>query len=91
MSCGKHHDTPCSEVLAELFVFLDAECDEGRRGLIESHLDECGPCLKQYGLEQAVKTLIGRKCGGDPAPAGLRERVRVHLRSIVVTSEGERE
>ena len=51
----------------------------GRRLLlwedVRIHLDECAPCLRQYGLEQAVKALVARCCGGDAPPADLRERV----------------
>ena len=36
MSCGDHHDTDCSEVLAEVWLFLDQECDQGRRALLPS-------------------------------------------------------
>ena len=30
MSCGEHHETDCSEVLAEVWLFLDHECDSER-------------------------------------------------------------
>ncbi len=83
MSCGNHHDVPCSEVLAEVFLFLDSECDEPRRHLIAEHLEECGPCLQQFGIEQQVKELVARKCGGDRAPDGLKQRVLRHLKSLV--------
>ena len=45
MSCGKPHETDCAEVLAEVWLFLDHECDAARRKLLERHLDECTPCL----------------------------------------------
>jgi len=87
VSCGKHHDLPCSEVLAEVFIFLDAECDEPRRHLIAEHLKECGPCLQEFGIEQQIKELVGRKCGGDRAPDGLKQRVLEHLRTVVVEAD----
>jgi len=35
MSCGKPHETDCSEVLAEVWLFLDHECDTAReRGFL---------------------------------------------------------
>lgn len=91
MSCGDHHNVPCSDVLAEVFLFLDSECDEPRRHLIAEHLDECGPCLQKFGIEQQMKELVARKCGGDRAPDGLKQRVLLHLRSVVVmeSSTGE--
>jgi hypothetical protein len=39
MSCGDHHDTNCAEVLAEVWLFLDHECDGERRRLLAQHLD----------------------------------------------------
>ena len=77
MSCGDPHETDCSDVLAEVWLFLDNECDRGRRALLARHLDECGPCLAEYGLEEKLKKLLAAKCGGEQAPASLREQIRV--------------
>lgn len=84
MSCGKPHETPCDEVLDHLFEFLDSECDQLSTTQIAQHLEECGPCLQHFGIEREIKALIHRKCGGDPAPAGLRERVRLRLQLVTV-------
>jgi mycothiol system anti-sigma-R factor len=77
MSCGDPHETDCSEVLAELWLFLDNECDRERRALLARHLDECGPCLAEYGLEEKLKRLLAAKCGGEQAPPKLREQIRL--------------
>jgi len=88
VSCGNHHDTDCSEVLAELWLFLDNECDGSRRALLAQHLDECAPCLAEYGLEEKLKRLLAAKCGGDKAPERLREQIRTAvLRQASVTVE----
>lgn len=84
MSCGKPHETDCSEVLAEVWLFLDHECDGDRRQLLEKHLDECSPCLEHFGIEEHLKVLLARKCGGDHAPEGLKQRVRDKIRTTVV-------
>lgn len=84
MSCGKPHETDCRDVLAEVYVYLDLECDESRRSVISTHLDECIPCLREYGIEQEVKALVARCCGAETAPASLRERLRAKLSEIVV-------
>ena len=55
MSCGEPHETDCREVLAEVYLYLDLECGEERRVLIREHLEECGPCLREYGIEQEVR------------------------------------
>ena len=84
MSCGNHHDTDCSEVLAEVWLFLDHECDEGRRRLLAQHLDECQPCLSEYGIDEKLKRLLAAKCGGEHAPDGLKDRLRQQIRFAVL-------
>ncbi len=82
MSCGDPHETPCSEVLEQVYLYLDGEQDGRHYASVRLHLDECAPCLRQYGLEQAVKSLVARCCGGDPAPVDLRERVLVQIQRV---------
>jgi mycothiol system anti-sigma-R factor len=84
VSCGKPHETDCSEVLAEVWLFLDHECDGERRQLLEQHLDECSPCLEQFGIEEHLKVLLARKCGGEHAPEALKQRLREKIRKTVV-------
>src|SRR6266545_665442 len=74
MSCGDPHETDCRDVLAEVYLYLDLECDEDRRRLIRDHLEECSPCLREYGIEQEVKALVARCCGAELAPPRLRDR-----------------
>jgi mycothiol system anti-sigma-R factor len=88
MSCGEPHETDCSEVLAEVWLFLDHECDVKRRRLLEQHLDECSPCLEQFGIEEHLKVLLARKCGGEQAPEKLKERLRAEIRKTVVDHGG---
>ncbi|MBM7366197.1 mycothiol system anti-sigma-R factor [Gordonia hydrophobica] len=73
----------CSAVLADIYLLLDNECDAGARSRLESHVNGCPSCLEHYGVQQQIKALIGRKCGGEHAPEGLRERLRVEIRRSV--------
>ncbi|XVQ84695.1 mycothiol system anti-sigma-R factor [Microbispora siamensis] len=82
MSCGKHHDTPCSEVLDRVYTYLDGELDNDRIAEIRKHLDECGPCLEEYGLEEAVKRLVAKHCGCDPVPQDLRSKVLTRIEQV---------
>ena len=82
MSCGEPHGTPCSEVLDSVYLYLDGEQDGEHHDEVRFHLDECAPCLRQYGLEQAVKALVARSCGADPAPIDLRERVLLRIKQV---------
>ena len=81
MSCGDPHETPCSEVLEQVYLYLDGEAEEHARDHVRIHLDECAPCLRKYGLEQAVKALVARSCA-EQAPVDLRERVLVRIRQV---------
>lgn len=74
----------CDEVMKDVFLYLDDESDDTVRNRIRVHLDGCAPCLRQYGLEQDVKSLVARSCGGDVAPDGLRSRIRVRLTEVSV-------
>lgn len=82
MSCGDPHDVPCSEVLDRIYAYLDGEIDATNCAQIRQHLDECGPCLREYGLEEAVKRLVHRHCGCEPVPGDLRAKVLVRIRAI---------
>jgi mycothiol system anti-sigma-R factor len=76
----------CDDVLKELYVYMDAETDDATKGRIRQHLEACAPCLRQYGLEQDVRSLIARCCGGDTAPPSLHERVRVRITELTIES-----
>ncbi len=82
MSCGKPHDVPCSEVLDRIYWYLDGEMSSEDCDSIRQHLHECGPCLREFGLEEAVKRLVARHCGCDPVPTGLRSKVMVRIRQV---------
>lgn len=83
MSC-EDHDASCADVLAEVWLFLDNECDRQRREMLQQHLDECGSCLERYGIEEHLKALLHRKCGGEHAPTELRDRLRASIRDTVL-------
>jgi mycothiol system anti-sigma-R factor len=70
-------------VLAEVWLFLDHECDGNRRELLQQHLDECSPCLEQFGIEEHLKVLLASKCGGEHAPEALKQRLREEIRKTV--------
>ena len=63
MSCGDHHDTDCAEVLAEVWLFLDHECDESRRAA-------AGPAPGR------VRALPGRVRPGREAEEAAGHQVR---------------
>jgi mycothiol system anti-sigma-R factor len=90
MSCGKPHDVDCGEILDRVYLYLDNEISARDCAEVRHHLDECAPCLRQYGLEQVVKALVARSCGYDPTPADLRAKVLARIRTLrieVTTTE----
>ena len=65
----------CEQMLDRVYQFLDHELDSASSDEIREHLASCEPCLDRYDVEQAVKTLVNRCCGGDKAPTHLRTKV----------------
>jgi len=86
VSCGEPHETPCEEVLEKVYLYLDAEAEQHDHEHIRIHLDECAPCLRKYGLEQAVMKLVARSCK-EQAPPDLRERVLLKIQQVRVEIE----
>jgi mycothiol system anti-sigma-R factor len=87
MSCGDPHATDCSDVLAEVYLYLDLECADDRRMMIREHLDECSPCLREFGIEQEVRALVARCCGAELAPDELKQRLRRKLSEYVLNAD----
>ena len=88
MSCGKHHETPCTEVLDQVYIYLDGETEFADCDKIREHLEECGPCLRQYDLDKAVKALVARACGCELASDALRGKVLARIRQVQVEISG---
>jgi mycothiol system anti-sigma-R factor len=82
VSCGNPHETDCSEVLERVYQYLDGELDVHAVGKIKQHLHECGPCLSEYDLDQVMKALVRRSCGGECAPQELRARILVQITEV---------
>jgi mycothiol system anti-sigma-R factor len=79
----------CKDVLDEVYLYLDLECSDNRRELIKQHLDECSPCLREYGIEHEVKALVARCCGAENAPEELKARLRAKLSDLSVAPSSE--
>ena len=84
MSCGDPHEVDCAKALDEVYLYLDGEMPDADCTEIRRHLEECAPCLREYGLEQVFKTLVARSCGCDETPPDVRERLMVRLREVRV-------
>lgn len=72
----------CSEVLHRVYEYLDGEMNPVDTHKIAEHLDECGPCLKEYDLDQALKALVKRSCQCEEAPFELRTQIMARITTI---------
>jgi len=69
------------EVLARVYEYIDGEIGSKDGDLVKHHLDECGPCLREFGIEEEVKIVVKRSCS-DPAPEALRAKVLMRIRQV---------
>jgi len=84
MSCGDPHETDCSEVLSAVYLYLDDEMpDDEHLAQVRQHLDECSPCLREFGIEREVQILVSRCCS-EQAPEWLRAAVITRLQEVRV-------
>ncbi len=89
-NCGEPGNPDCTEVLAEVYLLLDKECTRDHEAELRRHIDDCPPCLEEYGIGEQLKQLLARKCGGDHAPDQLKERLRATIRRTVAERTGTR-
>jgi mycothiol system anti-sigma-R factor len=84
MDCGDSSELNCADALERVYLFLDGEIRATDAVQAKRHLDECRPCLREYGLEEEIKRLVHRSCRNEQVPSGLRERVMVRIEEITV-------
>jgi mycothiol system anti-sigma-R factor len=87
-NCEDNGDVDCTEALAEIYLLLDEECAPEHETILRKHLEDCPPCLEQYGIDEQLKRLLARKCGGDHAPDQLKDRLRATIRRTVAERSG---
>ncbi|MEP6797633.1 MAG: mycothiol system anti-sigma-R factor, partial [Lapillicoccus sp.] len=76
----------CSEALLRVYEYLDGEMSADDCRKIQAHLDDCGPCLRQYNLDQALKAVIKRSCAHEEAPVELRMSILSRITMIRITT-----
>ncbi len=76
--------TDCSEALLRVYEYLDGELGPDDCAKIQAHLDECGPCLKEYDLDTTLKSLIKRSCESERAPEALRLTIMSRISMTVI-------
>lgn len=86
--CGDSDNVNCEEALAEIYLLLDKECTAEHEAELRRHLDDCPPCLEEYGIDDQLKQLLARKCGGEHAPDELKSRLRASIRKTFADRGG---
>jgi mycothiol system anti-sigma-R factor len=78
---GEEHN--CEDALRAIYLFLDREMPVDDRAKVQSHLDDCLPCLEAYEFESELKDMIANKCRED-VPPHLVERIKLTLQAEFV-------
>ncbi len=71
----------CGDCLERLYPYLDRELSEKELEEVCQHIRECGPCDESFVFERRFLDLVRESCTQDVAPAALRERIVLRLRS----------
>jgi mycothiol system anti-sigma-R factor len=72
----------CTEVVRDLYLFLDDELDDQRRSLILGHIEACSPCLEAFDFEVELKQVVAARVA-EECPAELRDRIMDMLRGAL--------
>lgn len=76
-----HDHNGCEETLAELYTYLDGELTDERRGRIQTHLDDCSPCLEAFDFEAELRIVVRHRCH-DEVPRSLKEKIAATLADL---------
>ena len=87
MTSPEHNDYDCSRARLQLYEYLDGEMGPDDCAKISEHLEHCGPCLKEYDLDQMLKALVRRSCTCETAPTQLRMQIMSRITTINMTIE----
>ena len=87
MTGAEHDELDCSRARLQLYEYLDGEMGSDDCVKIREHLEHCGPCLKEYDLDQTLKALVRRSCGCEVAPTELRMQIMSRITTINMTVE----
>ena len=77
-------DDACAAAVERLWSYVDHELDVDEAEELREHLEECSPCLEEYGIDVVLKTVVRRGCQ-ESAPETLR--VRIHQTLLHVSPD----
>ncbi len=64
----------CQEAVTELYTYIDGALTESRRAVIQSHVEDCPPCLDQFEFHVELRAVIRTRCRTEVS-LEFRERV----------------
>ena len=73
----------CQKCLERLHPYLDRELTPTEIDEVRVHLDDCGGCDSAFVLERVFLDRLRGSATADVAPAGVRERLILRLRTDV--------
>ena len=73
----------CNDCLERLYPYLDRELTSKEIDEVRVHLDDCGGCDSAFVVERVFLERVRGSATSDVAPAGVRERLVLRLRSDV--------
>ena len=82
-----HEGFDCSRARLQLYEYLDGEMDPHDCVKIRAHLEQCGPCLEEYDIDQIIKALVRRSCDCEAAPMELRSQIMSRITTFTMTVE----
>ena len=88
MTSAEHEEVDCSHALMQVYEYLDGEMGPDDCTKIREHLAQCGPCLKEYDIDQMLKTVVRRSCGCESAPTQLRMQIMAQITTITLEFRG---
>lgn len=65
-----------------MWQYIDGELDVASTDDLQRHLAQCRACFSHAEFERRLKDMVRRACGGDQAPARLRERLTKLLQAF---------
>ncbi len=68
------HEGECTEIVQELYTFIDGHITEERRVRIERHLDDCVGCFEAFDFEAELRIVVSQRCR-DQVPHALKSRI----------------
>ncbi len=70
----------CTQVMQQLWPYLDGELDAETSGELSRHLEECRRCFPRAEFERNLRAMVRRSCNREQASPELQARVRRLLR-----------